>query len=191
MASLNSIPSSINVFGAALFTGLQRMTRGSTTSGAALTISPFSIARALAMLLQGAALGSATRAQVLRVVFGSAGVEDADSLVALNAQLKQLAATLEQAGSCSDGDSGPTVADANSVWVRTGMALQPDFKNTLSQVFDAEVAPITTAAAGAIASVAHRWWQQLYTACALLLLPCALLSDTAPPPPKSSEPMGF
>lgn len=151
-----SIPSAVNAFGEALFQQLQRQSSGmgSAAPPAALTISPFSIARALGMLLQGAAPGSPSQKQIASVVFGGAGVSDASSLAAFNAQLSALAAAMERGrGGSGGGDDGggsqPTVADANSVWVRSGLELQQDFKSTLQDVFGAEAAPITTAAIGA------------------------------------------
>lgn len=149
VASNASIPSAANAFGEALFAELQRQSsKKGSAPPAALTISPVSIARALAMLLQGAAPGSPTQTQIATIVFGGANVDGASALTAFNSELAALAAAMEQGGSGSgSGSHQPTVADANSVWVRSGLQLQQEFKKTLEDVFRAEAEPITTAAA--------------------------------------------
>eukprot|EP00887_Chlorella_sp_A99_P001184 scaffold14.g1184.t1 len=134
-----NVAAAINTAGARL---LAELAGGEAPKGPGLFISPWGVAHAMAMLLNGAEEGGPSYRQISGALFGGGGGGGGASLAALNAELRELSA-----GVAVPVGEDVTVSDANSVWVRKGLELQQHFKTTLSTWFDAEAAPITDAAA--------------------------------------------
>lgn len=101
-------------------------------------LSPYGIARALGMLLNGAEPGGSSEQELRALAFGGM----AASLAALNASLQQLSAALSV-----EPSDDLAVADANSAWVAPRYALQQRYAAALRAAFGAEAAPLTGAAA--------------------------------------------
>jgi hypothetical protein len=106
--------------------------------GTDVFLSPYGIARALGMLLNGAEPGGASERELRALSFGGATTP----LAALNASLKQLSAALSV-----EPSDNLAVADANSVWVAPRYALQQRYAAALRAAFAAQAAPLTGAAA--------------------------------------------
>jgi serine protease inhibitor len=106
--------------------------------GTDVFLSPYGIARALGMLLNGAEPGGASERELRALSFGGATTP----LATLNASLKQLSAAL-----AVEPSDNLAVADANSVWVAPRYTLQQRCANALRAAFAAHSAPLTGAAA--------------------------------------------
>jgi serpin B len=104
-------------------------------------LSPWGIAHALAMVLQGAREGSDTQTQLLSIVYGSPA-----GAAAVRSAVQSLTTTLTSASSSKDQDSALTVSDANSAWVKADVALTEAYKTALKEFFAAQAGPLNSAA---------------------------------------------
>ncbi|KAI7837490.1 hypothetical protein COHA_008681 [Chlorella ohadii] len=132
------LASSINGFGHALFS--QVAAQGKPGQGGGLFLSPYGVAQALGMLLNGVAPGGDSFRQLQSVVFGGSA-SDGDSLEGLNSQLLGLSQALVKPPT-----DDLTVADANSAWLALRYRLQARYAATLKDAFGAEAAPLQSAA---------------------------------------------
>ena len=108
--------------------------------GRNLVVSPYSGTAALGMLLNGAAGGTlAGMQQALGL--------DGQSVAASDATFHTLTAYLLGA------DPAVTVRTANSVWVRTGFPIRPEFAAAIRSNFDADARTVTFGTADASAAV--------------------------------------
>jgi serpin B len=117
--------------------------------GANAVFSPFSVETAMAMVDQGAGIPAAQ--QLDRALGG------ASSPAALATANHALDASLYDAVT-GHGGGGPTLNDANGIWLQTGATLQDPFSQTLSADFGAEPQQVDFRddPSGAIASI-NRW----------------------------------
>ncbi|PSC75539.1 ase inhibitor I4 serpin [Micractinium conductrix] len=136
-----ALAASVNAFGSELFDRLAAEAKPGEHAG--LFLSPYGIAQALGMLLNGVEPGGESFCQLQAAVYarGSAAA-DSQPLEQLNSALRWLSISLVKPPS-----DDLTVSDANSVWVNAKYALQPGFAEALRGAFDALAAPLTGAAA--------------------------------------------
>ncbi|EFN56639.1 hypothetical protein CHLNCDRAFT_51632 [Chlorella variabilis] len=145
MGSSPSTPASgdlavaINAFGNSLFDKVVAEAKPGASAG--IFLSPYGIAQALAMVLNGVDPGGDSYQQLQEVVFG-AGAGPGPALDALNTQLKQLSTALVK-----EPTDDLTVSDANSAWLHQKYGLQAPYARALQSAFGAQAAPLTTAAA--------------------------------------------
>lgn len=104
-------------------------------------LSPYGIAAALGMLLNGVEPGGESYRQLQAAVYGGGAALDA-----LNAQLRQLSQALVKGGQ-GPAEDGLTVADANSAWLAPRYTLQKAYADALAAVFGAAAQPLTGATA--------------------------------------------
>ncbi len=104
---------------------------GELGAGGNVVLSPYSIQTALAMIDQGA--GGETAAQIAHVL----GEPDAAKLAAANRAL--IVALALRAGSQSRAATSlaPTLLDASSLWLQSGLSLKPAFSASLATNFGA------------------------------------------------------
>ncbi|EFN56846.1 hypothetical protein CHLNCDRAFT_57532 [Chlorella variabilis] len=137
------LAAAVNIFGDEIFAQLSNETKPGGDPG--LIISPYSIAQALAMLLNGAD-PNGTSYQQLEALFGANQVPLAD----LNQEFQALTAALL---SSSQPDSGIRIDNANSAWLKEGLRWQQQYSDSLEQYYNATLGTLTTAQA----SSSH-WW---------------------------------
>jgi serine protease inhibitor len=124
-----------------------------------VVFSPYSIETALAMVDQGAAGETAT--EIGHVL----GQRDAATLAAANGSL---AAELRQRE-----PNGPTLEDANALWIQSGFAVERAFTRTLARSFGAAPRAADFSADPAAATAAVNGWVADHTA--------HLITDLMPP----------
>ena len=138
-----------------------------------VVFSPYSIQTALAMLDQGAA--GATAAQIDRVL----GAQSAAALAAAN---QSLATGLESAVSPPPhAGAGPTLLNADGLWVQRGLELETPFQSTLGQDFGAAPQSAGFASDPDAARQAINAWVAAHTAQLIrnLMPPGSITSRTA------------
>lgn len=133
------LATAINTFGSQLF---DRVAAGQADPGDGLFLSPYGIAQALAMVLNGAEPGGETYRQLQAAVYGGGPQGNGLALEALNAQLKDLSAALVKPPS-----EDLTVSDANSAWLAQRYQLLPEYAQSLKAVFGTAAQPLTSAEA--------------------------------------------
>ncbi|KAL4429192.1 hypothetical protein ABPG77_010171 [Micractinium sp. CCAP 211/92] len=131
------LPTAINTFGSHLF---DHVAGHQADPGDGLFLSPYGIAQALAMVLNGAEPGGESYRQLQSAVYGGGPQGDGLALEALNAQLKQLSASLVKPPS-----EDLTVSDANSAWLAQRYQLLPEYAQALKAVFGTAAQPLTSA----------------------------------------------
>lgn len=103
-------------------------------------LSPWGIAHALAMVLQGSREGSDSQRQLLSTVYSSPA-----GAAAVRSAVQSLTASLT-ANSSGKEDSVLTVSDANSAWVKADVALTETYVTALKDFFAAQAGPLNSAA---------------------------------------------
>ena len=111
--------------------------------GNAAFLSPWGIAHALSMVLEGAKQGSASQKDLLNVVF-SAKETDHN---AIRSSVQSLTTAMT---AVKNGDV-LTISDANSAWVKSGVKLLEGYVKNLETFFHAQARPLTGA------SVVNSW----------------------------------
>lgn len=132
-----ALAAAINTFGSQLF---DQVATEQADPGDGLFLSPYGIAQALAMVLNGAEPGGHSYRQLQSAVYGGGAQGDGLALEAINAQLKQLSAALVKPPS-----EDLTVSDANSAWLAQKYQLLPEYAQTLKAVFGTAAQPLTSA----------------------------------------------
>ena len=109
--------------------------------GDASFLSPWGIAHALAMLLEGATPGSTSHSQLINVIFKSKSAQSAPTGEAVRDAVKALTTSITS----STDQNVLTVSDANSAWVRSDIHLKDSFVKALAAYFQAQASPLTSA----------------------------------------------
>lgn len=143
MESISSVGQSplaagVNAFGSKIFSSLAGPARDG--NAAALFLSPWGIAHALALLHEGAGAGTPSRRAIQSAVFGIASGEATNDAVRGAAS-----ATSSAVVAGADGDN-LTVSDANSAWINPGLTLLDSYKTALATYYGAIARPLTSAA---------------------------------------------
>lgn len=133
----SNISHSINLFGDKLFVALPENVRGD-----AKLLSPWGAAHALAMLLEGAAPGSAARTSLEGVVFG---VDSSSPEISRNQGLSESIRDISLALIAASNGKELTVEDANSAWVAPGVKLLESYVSYLQQFFEAQASVLENA----------------------------------------------
>lgn len=124
----------VNGFGSTLFANFD----ADAKKGNAAFLSPWGIAHALSMVLEGAKTGSASHTQLLNVVFSAKESEHS----AVRSSVQTLTTNMT---SSKNGDA-LTISDANSAWVKSGVKLLEGYVKSLETFFRAQARPLTGAA---------------------------------------------
>lgn len=134
------LASAINGFGNSLFQKVAAESNPGDSPG--LFLSPYGIAQAMAMVLNGVEPGGQSYRQLQEVIYGLPAGSEGLGVEALNEQLHQLSSALVK-----EPSEDLTVSDANSAWLRKELALQPGYAQALQEAFGAVARPLTSAAA--------------------------------------------
>ena len=161
--------SAVSAFSAELFAALAR------SSKANLVCSPYSVAIALGMTVQGAK--GDTAAQILKVLHGADAVELADGLNAIDLALAT------RSGAVPDPNGGKArrleLASANSLWGQRGVGWQQSFLDVLARDFGTGMRVVDYRAAEAARSAINAWVSEQTRARIPELIPAGLLdADT-------------
>ncbi|KAL4443399.1 hypothetical protein ABPG75_011136 [Micractinium tetrahymenae] len=131
------LAAAINTFGSQLF---DHVAADKTDPSDGLFLSPYGIAQALAMVLNGVEPGGESYRQLQSAVYGGGPEGNGLALEALNTQLKALSAALVKPPS-----EDLTVSDANSAWLAQRYQLLPEYAQALKAVFGTAAQPLTSA----------------------------------------------
>jgi serine protease inhibitor len=104
-------------------------------------LSPWGIAHALSMLLEGANPGSASHRKLMEIVFATTGKDPNTLGDSLRESIKDLTTSITAA----NDDNTLTISDANSAWVENDIQLLDSYVQALETYFKAQARPLTSA----------------------------------------------
>ncbi|KAG7667322.1 putative Serpin B10 [Nannochloris sp. 'desiccata'] len=137
----NKIPKGVNDFGNSLFSNLGENSK----KGSAAFLSPWGVAHALSMLLEGAKPGSPSHQKIMEIVFATTAAGNSDPKNTVGNALRESIKDLTTSITAANDDNALTISDANSAWVKKDLQLLDAYVTALETYFNAQARPLTGA----------------------------------------------